>query len=1301
MLGVASGLLLAGLLWFLQRGHPDVLTRSDQLASVGSFFLGAAALVVAVIALVGGGGGGGDTDPEAGLGRAADDLATAQREQWTTEAGFRRLLSPRPLRLAWTSQEISGSLAVDGPPAADLVRAFFDRPANRLVVVGRPGSGKSVLLLLFTLGVLEMRRPDAPVPVLLSATGWDPAEPLRTWLSRRVLEDHPFLRDQDSYGSDVVQRLVERNRILVVLDGLDEMADERTAAALDAIEEALAFDLPIVIACRRAEFDLARRTAGPLSGTVVIELTDIESGDAAGFLTGRDTPDDPRWQRVVDRLSTDPGGELASVLSTPLAIWLARTVYRPPAGDDPSDLLRFTGAAEIERHLLDRFLAIVYRPEQRAPGLKRYGHDRARRWLAELARTTPVDMRWWEFARATRPVLLAVTIVLLVSAAALASGLLGLPVGFDYEVAATNAFVAALPIGLITGIATARTVHATRPSRGVRALIARGLRDGGLAGLVLAAAQIVFDDEPYVGVWAYGRYLIGEFLVGAFIGLIASVVTNGLGASAVPRRVTFRAATIRSALGHGLVMGLTIALPIALVFGLLQLTEAYEPVPVLVFSLGVAATGTVVIGLPVGVGRWISAPISERASRSPLSTLREDRRALISTVMISALPVGVAVGVLFAALGKWSTTAVVAACWTTLAVAVVVAAGSGSLWISYTISRSWRALLGRLPWRLMRFLSDAHERGVLRQAGPAHQFRHDLLQRHLVAPSPERTQPVARPARPPRWRRTRTAVATGLAALLMVAGAVVTTVPGIREAIAARAEAEAQAEAQARENERYEIYGRLGLIADSLGPGEQDTALRLRIAAYAIDPSEVPADSVLTTGSMIHARPGALASVTARKYTDLPGPGGFAFATYARRGLFRIAGTKVSRAESPFLDHIVASAPNGRVVAVTEDNVATVWDFSPKQPVSAVLEHVPAKTDVRVDDRGRWALVRGDTGLRLWDIAGRPPRPVPLRLEAGPDLSVMQPVWSPDGRWFSYLDPGGRAILADLTADPPRATVLPASVRRSHLQFSRSGHRALATSSLSGAGSVWDLTTTPPRRRGSVGRSGRLSSDGNWVMAGGRVWDLRGSRPVKLSLADAERPVSISPDSRWLVVDRAGVTQLRRLGRPAGPRLTVGRGSYRVAFSDDGHRFAALLANHRGVSWDLAAKPPRISTFGPVGRTGIDPLDISRDGRWAIAGAPDGITEAVWRLDRTGPGPVAYADFGSDLRLGTDSKTLIAANYWMTVVWDLGALSRSPMVRSPLEEGLTLACERAGRGLNQAEWARYLPTIEYEQTCVT
>ncbi|MER7770540.1 hypothetical protein [Kitasatospora sp. NPDC096140] len=55
-----------------------------------------------------------------------------------------------------------------------------------------------------------------------------------------------------------------------------------------------------------------------------------------------------------------------------------------------------------------------------------------------------------------------------------------------------------------------------------------------------------------------------------------------------------------------------------------------------------------------------------------------------------------------------------------------------SRWGAYSVVRVRHALWGRLPWRLMRFLQDAHQRGVLQQVGAVYQFRHVRLRDTLA-----------------------------------------------------------------------------------------------------------------------------------------------------------------------------------------------------------------------------------------------------------------------------------------------------------------------------------------------------------------------------------------------------------------------------------------------------------------------------------------------------------------------------------------------------------------------------------------
>jgi hypothetical protein len=57
-------------------------------------------------------------------------------------------------------------------------------------------------------------------------------------------------------------------------------------------------------------------------------------------------------------------------------------------------------------------------------------------------------------------------------------------------------------------------------------------------------------------------------------------------------------------------------------------------------------------------------------------------------------------------------------------------------WSRFVLARMWLAWRGKLPWRIMSFLQDAHRRHILRQLGAIYQFRHHRLQTALEHRSP-------------------------------------------------------------------------------------------------------------------------------------------------------------------------------------------------------------------------------------------------------------------------------------------------------------------------------------------------------------------------------------------------------------------------------------------------------------------------------------------------------------------------------------------------------------------------------------
>jgi hypothetical protein len=153
---------------------------------------------------------------KAGLAEIADELAARLRSDWDREAEARGLNDPYPLPVTWTaaSPPLAGDLDAlrklaasgagwsaqgqqnwaRGPgdlagggdrKLADVLAAV---PTRRLVVLGEPGSGKTMLMVGLVLDLLHPDRRSSidPVPVLASLAAWDPAsQDLHSWLVRQ------------------------------------------------------------------------------------------------------------------------------------------------------------------------------------------------------------------------------------------------------------------------------------------------------------------------------------------------------------------------------------------------------------------------------------------------------------------------------------------------------------------------------------------------------------------------------------------------------------------------------------------------------------------------------------------------------------------------------------------------------------------------------------------------------------------------------------------------------------------------------------------------------------------------------------------------------------------------------------------------------------------------------------------------------------------------------------------------------------------------------------------------------------
>ena len=551
------------------------------------------------------GGGSGTSVSSLSMAQVADQLAVAVGAQWNAEAAIRRLNDPYPLPVSWAAADSSltdswGSLvklATTGagwpppPPAGtwaagpddlageggELAEVLARVPTGRLVVLGEPGAGKTMLMVRLVLDLLARRAEGGPVPILAPVASWNPAEQdLRDWLGARLLIDYPALAGPpptDRTESTRAAALLAAGLILPVLDGLDEIPEQARGPAISRINDALRPGGQMVVTCRTQQYRDAVRPAGGVEVTLraatAVQLRPLDADvvrsylcdDAAGPVTRA------RWAPVMVVLATDAPAGLA--LRTPLMVSLARAIYNPRPGElagappDPAELCSpaLADRAAVQSLLLGAFVPAAYRHDPAG----RWKAQDAERWLVFLAcqldgNYPRADLAWWRLRQAvprtTFRLLTGLARVLLVG---LAAGLFGgLRTGHRYGT------LAGLVIGFVFGFGGG----GLGLFFGLEGGLGCGLAVGFAAGLGLAAGFAVglgFGLGVGLGFGLAGGYwaVLGD-------GADLAAEPEDLAEAASPRAVLARdrQAALRITFGYGLLAGLGYGLPAGLGYGL-------------------------------------------------------------------------------------------------------------------------------------------------------------------------------------------------------------------------------------------------------------------------------------------------------------------------------------------------------------------------------------------------------------------------------------------------------------------------------------------------------------------------------------------------------------------------------------------------------------------------------------------------------------------------------------------------------------------------------------------------------------
>lgn len=756
LIGLAIGLGL--LAWLLSERGLDWVAKFSEVAS---FVVACAALLLPTARGIAERLR--DRPPtEEQIRKAQAYLKAVLQERWTAaepslESRVYEAL-PIQMRFAPADEDVTSGTAVADATAqgrnyggdfAGVLATFSQEPPYRRVVLGDAGAGKTVLVTELARKLLDARQAENPLPLILPASAWNPdRQSLREWLWQQLVADY-------SLPMAHARALVERGRVLPILDGLDEMPSALQPNAIIKINDYRVYR-PLVVTSRKDEYRDAEQKGAKVQGTVVVELQPLLIADIKNYLvrTGND-----RWVKVLRTLAADdrgpsaPQGPLAQVLANPLMLWLARTVYADKSPDELADRILFNSRSSIEHYLLDELVPAVYADSSRwrDTGEFRCTAQRAQRWLGFLASfasefrahhkvdlhtamdeqradaRSASELAWWQlrFAagrlRVLRMVLRAAALFTLAWALLVwvltqhgnwRHGAYSGPVNF-------GDLLLAGPVGQLIRPTMTQLAIATP----------RAVRHG---------MQVGFDSLFHTA-----GYSFSHPLPAIFSHLLPAIRSNPLPALFVifyfswaayiwfswkgrtrPRRLKLRPV---AALGHALagMAGCCFVFGLVVFLTFLPVHGPYYRLAALEAFLGERSAWTSVLAVSLIGLTAIPSSFTTRTDISgtvnPQDSLRLDRQADIVVTVSKRSAFAVAIWLFCGPLVAGSYAVFAGA-----ATLVALALGGQRSFASraYADARIWLACRGRLPWRTMPFLVGAGSRGVLRQVGAAYQFRH-------------------------------------------------------------------------------------------------------------------------------------------------------------------------------------------------------------------------------------------------------------------------------------------------------------------------------------------------------------------------------------------------------------------------------------------------------------------------------------------------------------------------------------------------------------------------------------------------
>lgn len=258
-------------------------------------------------------------------------------------------------------------------PLDKKISQIFDEMNRALLILGDPGSGKTITLLQLAHDLIAQAEQDKtfsqPIPVIFNLSSWVKEQSITDWLMVELASKYQIPKR-------ISRPWLENHRLLPLLDGLDEVEHKDQPACVEAINQFVEeFGLSGLVVCSRLKEYINLPVRLRLNGAIRLQPLTLEQ--VYDYLETAGSKLDAL------RMALQEDDSLKSLARSPLILGIMSLAYQ----DIHVEVLTNQSHNTVElrrKHLFDTYIDRMFK--RKGQGIKPYKDEQTKRWLSWLAR---------------------------------------------------------------------------------------------------------------------------------------------------------------------------------------------------------------------------------------------------------------------------------------------------------------------------------------------------------------------------------------------------------------------------------------------------------------------------------------------------------------------------------------------------------------------------------------------------------------------------------------------------------------------------------------------------------------------------------------------------------------------------------------------------------------------------------------------------------------------------------------------------------------------------------------------------